>query len=327
MHCMKSKNIFTFFLMISNTNKILLGLALMLSLSCSNFMQKTSRSEKVFPEICFGIREKNTKLSISPHRISNEDLETLRKHFSNNAISIANDIGLIPNLLEYVSLGGKNKSQNRKLFIMKEVQERVTLAQMELSSMMALADCERGRGMQLASHLDTLTNDETNRLAVRSILSTVVGTVLSAAIELTGGTAQLYKAADLFFAFLAGHFAYQSLNLDIKGYLGHKNNILRELKDKPQKPELFYASVWNFLNNENYPNEISERGEILRLWEQNKGTEEDEKLIFSDGGDYTSVQLYKLIAKYDSLKIRMAYMQLELRQLLEELEKKEREIL
>ncbi|HMV80742.1 MAG TPA: hypothetical protein PKN56_21530 [Leptospiraceae bacterium] len=318
---------FNIFFIIKNSNKILLSFFLLLTLSCSSFMQKKNRSEKTFPEICFGIREKNTKLSIRPEKIPSDDLETLRKHFSNNAISIANDIGVTAQLLEYLSLGGKNKSHNRKLFIMKEVQERVTLSQMELSSMTAIADCERGRAMQLASHLDTLTNDETNTLAVRSILSTVVGTVLSAAIELTGGTAQLYKAADLFFAFLAGHFAYQSLNLDIKGYLGHKNNILRELKDKPEKPELFYASVWNFLNNENYPNEISERGEILRLWEQNKGTEEDEKLIFSEGGDYTSGQLYKLVSKYDSLKIRMAYMQLELRQLLEELEKKEKEIL
>ncbi len=308
-------------------NKISLCLTAVCLLSCSSFTQKKSKTDKVIPEICFGIREKNTKLNISPHRISDDDLETLRKHFSNNAISIANDIGLIPSLLEYLSLGGKNKSQNRKLFIMKEVQERVTLAQMELSSMTALADCERGRGMQLASHLDTLTNDETNRLAVRSILSTVTGTVLSAVIELTGGTPQLYKAADVIFALLAGHYAYQSLSLDIKGYLAHKNNILRELKDNPQKPELFYASVWNFLNNENYPNEISERREILRLWEQNKGTEEDENLFFSDGGEYTSVQLYKLVSKYDSLKIRMAYMQLELRQLLEELEKKEHEVL
>lgn len=308
-------------------NKFSLCLTLIFLLSCSDFLQKKSRTDKVVPEICFGVREKNSKLNIRPQRISDPDLGLLKFHFSNNAISIANDIGVIDYIVEYLSLGGRNKSQNRKLYIMKEIQERVTLAQMELSSMTAIADCERGRSMQLASHLDTLTNDETNRLAVRSILSTVTGTVLSAVIELTGGTPQLYKAADVIFALLAGHYAYQSLTLDIKGYLGHKSNILRELKDKPDKPDLFYTSVWNFLNNENYPNEVSERAEILRLWEQNKGTEEDEKLIFSDGGDYTSNQLYKLIAKYDSLKIRMAYMQLELRQLLEELEKKEKEIL
>ncbi|MBK8396582.1 MAG: hypothetical protein IPL26_15285 [Leptospiraceae bacterium] len=230
-------------------------------------------------------------------------------------------------MLEFLSLGGKNKATNRKLFIMKEIQERITLSQMELSSMIAIADCERDRSMQLASNLDILTNKETSRLAVRSLLSTVTGTSLAAILELAGSTNQLYLAADVAFALLAGFFAYQSFNLETKGYLGHKHNLLRELKNKPNKPELFYSTVWNFLNNENYPNEASEREEILRLWSKYEVTSVDEKLFFSDGGNYTSHQLYKLVLKYDTLKTRMAYMQLELRQLLEELENKEHEVL
>ena len=124
-------------------------------------------------------------------------MELLRKNFSDNAISIANDIGVTEFLLEFISLGGKNKFTNKKLFIMKETQERISLSQMELSSMLAVVDCERDRTMQLASNLDMLTNNETNTLAVRSLLSTVLGTSLAALLELTGNTNQFYLAADV----------------------------------------------------------------------------------------------------------------------------------
>ncbi len=295
--------------------------------SCSNFFKKTIVSKREIPEICFGIRDKSIKLDVKLYHISKTDLELLRKNFSDNAISIANDIGVTEFLLEFISLGGKNKFTNKKLFIMKETQERISLSQMELSSMLAIVDCERDRTMQLASNLDMLTNNETNTLAVRSLLSTVLGTSLAALLELTGNTNQFYLAADVTFALIAGYYAYQAVNLKTIGYLEHKHNLLRELKIKPNKPELFYSTVWNFLNNENYPNEPSEREEILRLWSKYEITTEDEKLFFSDGGEYTSHQLYKLVLKYDTLKTRMAYMQLELRQLQEELENKEHEVL
>lgn len=297
------------------------------SISCSNLINKTIQSKREIPELCFGIRDKRVKLEVTPYTITPVNLKKLRSHFSDNAISVANDIGVTEYLLEFLSLGGKNKATNRKLFIMKEVQERISLSQMELSSMIAIADCERDRSMQLASHLDILTNKEMNRLAVRSLLSTVTGTSLAAILELTGNTNQLYLAADVAFALLAGYFAYQSVNIETKGYLGHSHNLLRELKDKPSKPELFYSTVWNFLNNENYPNEPSERNEILHLWSKYEVTAEDEKLFYSDGGKYSSPQLYKLVLKYDTLKTRMAYMQIELRQLQEELENKEHEFL
>ena len=302
-------------------------IVIVLLFSCSNFIHKTIQSKREIPELCFGIREKHVKLDVKPYIIVEKDLKKLRENFSDNAISVANDIGVTEYLLEFLALGGKNKNTSRKLFVMKEVQERISLSQMELSSMIAIADCERDRSMQLASHLDILTNKEMNRLAVRSLLSTVTGTSLAAILELTGNTNQLYLAADVVFALIAGFYAYQSVNLETKGHLGHKHNLLRELKDNPRKPELFYSTVWNFLNNENYPDEPTEREEILRLWSKYEVTEEDEKLFYSDGGDYTSQQLYKLVLKYDTLKTRMAYMQLELRQLLEELENKEHEVL
>ena len=105
--------------------------------SCSNFFKKTIVSKREIPEICFGIRDKSIKLDVKLYHISKTDLELLRKNFSDNAISIANDIGVTEFLLEFISLGGKNKFTNKKLFIMKETQERISLSQMELSSMLA----------------------------------------------------------------------------------------------------------------------------------------------------------------------------------------------
>ena len=42
---------FNIFFIIKNSNKILLSFFLLLTLSCSGFMQKKNRSEKTFPEI------------------------------------------------------------------------------------------------------------------------------------------------------------------------------------------------------------------------------------------------------------------------------------
>jgi hypothetical protein len=210
---------------------------------------------------------------------------------------------------------------------MKEVHEILSLTHLELASMLAMIDCERDRAMQLASHLDLIRGKEIDELTFISICFTVAGTSMAAALELAGLSNSVYLGADVLLAIVSAYYAGQTMNLDVTAKFDTNNNLLNELIKKPEKPKLYYESVWNFLVDETFPGEVSERQEIIQIWAKDGSTKEDEKLFFSLGGEYTALQLYRLVQRLDTLKTRTAFMNLELRQLQDELSDLELEFL
>ncbi len=280
------------------------------------------------PEICFALSQ--SRLNKLPPRkmkkLNASQKKELQSYFSDRAISVSEDIGVSQYLHEYIRLGIQ-KRRERKLFIMKEAHEILSLTHLELASMLAMIDCERDRAMQLASQIDLIRNKEIDKLTFYSISFTVAGTSMAAALELAGLSNSVYLGADVLLGIISAYNGAQVPYLQVTGKLETENNLLNELIQKPDKPKLFYESVWNFLVDETFPEEISERDEIIRIWAKDGSTSEDEKLFFSKGGEYTAIQLYRLVQRLDTLKTRTAFMNLELRQLQDELSDLELELL
>ncbi|MCB1180247.1 MAG: hypothetical protein KDK36_21895, partial [Leptospiraceae bacterium] len=287
------------------------------------------RSKKSIPELCFALSKERLKQS-SFTETKSLDLnkkEKLQDYLSNRAISVANDIHVTELIFEYIHLAKKDINKERKIILMKEIHEQISLAHLELSSMLGRLDCERDRAMQFGSYLDLLANKEIVKLTFYSLIIALTGTTLAAVVELAGGNASLSLGTDILFAGLAGYYSIQALNISVKGKFSHKSNLLKELNEKPQKPKLFFPSVWNFLVDETFAEDVSERKEILKIWNSDGSSKEDEKLFLSSGGIYTSNQIYKLVQRIDAIKTRMAFMNLELRQLQDELNDLENDFL
>ncbi|MCB1144270.1 MAG: hypothetical protein H7A24_17510 [Leptospiraceae bacterium] len=288
-------------------------------MNCSLGFHKEIKISKTIPSICFDSLS-DLDYFAPKDNLSSEDYNKLKKHLSSRAISIASDLSVEKDIIQFLV----NKDISEKQKISKKIHDRIHLSYMELSSMLAIADCERDRAIQFASHLDMVSAKNINDLSIKSLLSTVMGTTFAASFELAGLTNQAYLGVDVFFAFLSGYFALQAFNLSTVGDYRHEKNLLREIKENPENSKYFYNSVWNFLTNKNYPGELPEREEIINIWYKDGMKDEDENLLFSEGGSYNAIQVYKRVHMLDTLKTRMSYMKLELRLLTEELNQLEK---
>jgi hypothetical protein len=295
-------------------------------ISCNLLTPKKNKIEFKAFSICFESL-KDYESNFTKNLLKVNDFVFLNTYFSPRSISISHDIGIEKDLIRYIKLlqkGGTRKEINK---LSKKIYDLINLSNIELSSMLAIADCERDRAMQFASYLDNIKTDQLTLLSIKSLLFTVAGTSLTAIFELLGATNSVYLGVDVLFAGIAGYFAYSALELEVKANYNHERNLLREIMEKPENPKYYYRTVWNFLVDENYPGEVSERETILELWELDKLTNEEREIFFSDGGPYNSDMMYKRVRMIDTLKTRISYMKLELKLLYEDLNKLESEFL
>lgn len=239
--------------------------------------------------------------------------EAFQDHFSEKSQVIANALNLkeeLHNLLE-----GKSELDEVKYFIRyQNILNRISLAELEVSSLSAAVRCEEDKAEQLAWYLIRLESD-------RSSKSTVSGIIIDAASNIVGGIIILWIANGNTARQLLGVGASLTqiiLNLANKSksygaVLDHDLNILDELyfeKDEPGK--IIPPAVWYYINEEKILMwEGSIRDNLIKNWEA-YNFRENKDLYLSGGGTYTIEQIRNRASMLDLFVSHISLMQQDL---------------
>jgi len=311
---------------------VFLGL-LFLSVSCASIQDAEIKlrldKSNCFQEFYYDYEEDQIPLPLHTIAIP----ESLQENFSKPSINIANAMGILELLERYImSLEDfyANPSLEKRLSQLELYQklfQRISFAELEISSESAELGCEEERIDQIAGYLKSREGNTDTKLTVASIVVGAAGAILTTAYLDQGNTGE-YIA-------LATGIAGATLGVMIlvnkkKVTFHHERNHLREIWEGPMTTKYFPASVWYYLNYV-YPEngeKLSKREEIVEKWMglgmfdnvRQKEKEEKLKKFFGDGAVYFSHELVERASMYDQLGSQINLMMQDLKSLSHELE-------
>ncbi|MBY0339402.1 MAG: hypothetical protein K2X11_22505 [Acetobacteraceae bacterium] len=243
---------------------------------------------------------------------------------SERSNAVAASIGALP-ALHGLGTPVRGNEALRRLALRQEVTERVLLALLDVSSTLAMIDCEGERGDQLRTRLQAAESRRARQLGIASIGLGAATAVVTGGLSFVGNNA-------VAIAGITGGLAEASAGAALllggaDGQLRHPRNLLREAWERPARSTLFPAVVWRHLSRRDAGQELSELDALVLSWRQDgllgaEGTPaaaRREALLFGDGGRYDVSALEARDAMLDLLEARVALMSRDLRNLLLEL--------
>ncbi|MDO9713345.1 hypothetical protein [Paracraurococcus lichenis] len=269
-------------------------------------------------------------------------LETLRaasdrleaRGFSRDAIDIAEVIGALPLLEQLLAAeadAARTRSSGTELRLLRfrlAVSDRIQLAMLDVSSTLAVIDCEGERGDALRVRLQAAEDRRARRLGLASILIGATTAALSGGLSLggasaggdiagiVGGTSEASVATALLFG-------------ETSGRLRTERNLLREVWARPPRSELFPRTVWRYLTRRplDAPDRPTPAETVAAEWRAGErfgppGSQAERDrtaLLFGPGGVYTVQELEMRDAMLDLLEASIALMSEALRVLVIEL--------
>jgi len=262
---------------------------------------------------------------------------TLVGRFTEGGLKIANAIGIIDLLKEYVEAEktySSNPSLENKVEILdldRKIANAIQRASLEISAVASEIDCEEERADQLSSYLKKKEDDRETRLTVAAISVGAIAAIASGilfTIDEHGSADNLVEAGGGIVEAVLGFMIFTSKP---KVAFSHTRNHLEEIWNGKETSPLFPAHVWYYFNyfNPGKPKEPSLRVQILRSWKAIYEWEKNEnrhnhnliELFFGKGGQYTSEQLKARARMLDQLQANITLMKQDLTQLVTYIEK------
>jgi hypothetical protein len=255
------------------------------------------------------------------------------KRFSLRARNISISVGAMHSLnkftlLEPLAQAGSDSAKLALLFVRQEIDERLSLALLDVSTVQAEIDCEIERATQLRNYLVQVTNKRVKILNIGSIVVGAVGTLVSSAISVDDPTANIpIQEASIIGAVAGGYLALRQIFIRRSAFFAHPRNHLREIWESPAKPAVFPPNVWHFMTKEFPLNEkmitgrdllLKEFKEIRILGEEPAEREKRTKLFFGDGGEYDIDHLSDRINMLELLVTEINLMKYDLKRLHQE---------
>lgn len=272
----------------------------------------------------------------SPRLIHEISLDTvLVSRFSPNGLNVANAVGLLDMLADYVK-AQKNVKQNptianrlNLLELKQEIDQRINLSSLEVSAVAAEMDCEEERTSQIANYLQKKEDDLETVLTVGSIIVGAVSAVATAVLVNRGeGDASDYVGVGS--GILGAAFGVAILLDKKKVNFQHERNALKVVWEGKQTAKIFPPFLWYYLNyfDPKGPEDNSFRRQILEKWTNFGQVAEVKKnkrsklidIYFGSGGQYTSEQLVNRANMYDQLESYITLMKQDLKNLSFEVE-------
>ncbi len=171
----------------------------------------------------------------------------LKTVFSNRSLAVAKDIGVSKLLCDLVNL--KQQSNQADLFLKTrlDLNDRITLAQLDITSTISVLECEVDRINEVKSHLQTVIDKRSNRLTVWGIIAGALAGFGTSALTLGGSGDPVIEGVAT-----AGGVAAVGLGVavlfsrhEIQFY--HPENVVNDIVEKPNISVIFPRSVWNFM--------------------------------------------------------------------------------
>lgn len=256
---------------------------------------------------------------------------SLVRQFNFRDLNIANAIGVLDLLSEYVQTKQKEQKDNslqnqiNSLKVSQELNHRIDLASLEISSVTAELDCEEERLNQIASFLSEKEKRRETHLTVGSIilgsLSAIVTGVLISNKDQSNAADMIGVGVGVADATL-GIMMLTGGNQKIE--IEHKRNVLKEIWYATETSTIYPPSIWYYLNYHNPgQNDISLREQLIKNWMdfgQIKDTRGKQKhtgieIYFGESGNYTVDELENRANMYDQIESVIKLMKQDLRNL------------
>jgi hypothetical protein len=269
-----------------------------------------------------------TTAALSPVALRSAADRLKARGFSQDAIDIAEIIGALPLLEQLLTAemetarGHGLAAELRLLRLRLAISNRIQLAMLDVSSTLAVIDCEGERGDALRVRLEAAEDRRARRLGLASILVGATTAALTGGLSLggasaggdiagiVGGTAEASVATALLFG-------------ETSGTLRTERNLLREVWERPPRSELFPNTVWRYLTRRplDAPDRASPAETVAAEWRAGdrfgaSGSRSERgriALLFGPGGAYTVQELEMRDAMLDLLEASIALMSEELR--------------
>jgi hypothetical protein len=257
------------------------------------------------------------------------------ERFSLRARNIAVSAGAMRALNEFTRLEPKAKagSESAKLallYVRQEIDERLSLAVLDISSVLAEIECEKDRASQLRNHLLLVINKRVKILNIGSIFVGALATVVSSGVSLIRPNDNvLIQEVSIIGATFGGYLALRQIFVQRKGYFAHPRNHLRDIWLNSSKPLTFPPNVWHFLTKQFTIDgkQFTGRELLIRQFIEigaldlpNKKDKTNRvSLFFSDGGEYSVSHLSDRINMLELLETEINLMKYDLKRLHQEI--------
>ena len=254
--------------------------------------------------------------------------------FTPRVLSVAADIGVLSILNEFIILEKKGKARTTDeniefLSVRQNIDERISLAGIEISSTLSEIECEQDRALAMQNFINNEITKKVKRRTIISILAGAVTTVLASTLTLKEAEQYWIETSVSGGAVVGGVYALLTFNVNYRGEFNHQRNYLADIWNNPKQPSTFAPMVWHFLTRELEKTDKSEvvREKIVKKWVElefldksdDKKYQEDLALYFGKGGKYDANTISTRVLMLDFLETEIAEMQQELKQFRQEI--------
>lgn len=267
-----------------------------------------------------------------PRPIYNLQIDTaLITRFNPKDLNLANAIGILDLLSDYINKINEVKecnslqSQIDLINIRQEINNRIDLTSLEISSVTSELDCEEERINQISSYLKEREMQRETRLTVGSIILGSLTAIVAGVLVSSSDPGNISDYIGISVGLVDAAIGVMILTNKRKVELEHSRNVLREIWLATETSSVYPPSIWYYLNykDPDNKNEISLREQLIENWKvfgqvsstknnsHNKGIE----IYFSDGGSYSSEQLENRANMYDQIESTIKLMKQDLRNL------------
>ncbi len=286
---------------------------------CNNISKETISYDKLIQE------------KIKNDTIISKDLVA---RFTPRVLSVAADIGVLSILNEFIILEKKGKSRTTDeniefLSIRQNVDERISLAGIEIFSTLAEIECEQDRALAMQNFINNEISKKVKRRTIISILAGAVTTVLASTLTLKEADQQYIEMSVSGGAVASAVYAFMTLNVNYQAEFMHQRNYLADIWLNPKQPSTFPPMVWHFLTRELEKTDKKDvvRDKIVKKWieleflDQSDGEKHkiETALYFGTGGKYDVNTIAIRVLMLDFLETEISEMKQELKQFRQEI--------
>lgn len=228
------------------------------------------------------------------------EIDLSKSGISDHDKLISKILGISSNINEILVLGKDSANEKadktiQRLLLKQKIASRLLIAQSELQAVAAELDCEGERSDMAADYLDNLNSKRNKNFTVSSVIIGALTTVATATISKNSTQVAVGISGGLVSAGL-GAFTINPKGRKLEFY--HKRNLLRTIWTETSANADYPGFVWMMLHEKKFSNkgDITLAQSIKNRWVQfqfdGKSDNDQEKLLFGNGGDYYADDLH-----------------------------------
>lgn len=250
------------------------------------------------------------------------------QQLSCKSINVANAIGLLPSIVEYVRLKNTNLNEipiSTRLELVEKatsINQRISTASLEVLSFTSDINCEEVHITQIAEYLKGIENKNEAKLTISAIVVGGIGTIATGFTVLKGIEGNVTDYIGITTGIAETALGLMALRNSKTVEVLHAKNILQEVWEGNETSLLFPQSIWYYLNFSNPTCETkgsSIRQHIINEWKSldqitdtNAEEHKSSEIYFGPGGDYDLAQLENRANMLSHLKAHINQMKHEI---------------